>query len=434
MRVAIFTDNDFDKVNGVTTTLQAVLRYAPDGIEPRIYTASSTAADRPNYFAPPSFGVPIPFYAEMRMYLPRLRRYLRQARLDRTDVIHLTTPGPIGLAGMRVARRLGIPMVGSFHTDLAAYTRILSGSRGLERLMRDFMKWPYGRCARVLVPSDATRRLLEPGADIDGPASRRVAIWQRGVDCEHFHPERRSAGLREQWRVSRGTPAVLYVGRVSKEKGLDLLPGVQERLRQWGVRHRFVIVGSGPMLPELKARMPDAVFTGSLDRDNVAVAFASADVFLFPSRTDTAGNVVLEAQASGVPVLVSEAGGPRENMSDGETGLVVGGADAVAWASALRDLLGDEGRLGAMARGARAYGQVRSWEAALEPLYRTYRELACLRASGSTPDETSRPGARRPQPAAGAIRPAMPAARGTAALHAPAAALHKLHRHPGGAP
>jgi glycosyltransferase involved in cell wall biosynthesis len=234
--------------------------------------------------------------------------------------------------------------------------------------------------------------------------------------------------------VSRGTPAVLSVGRVSTEKGLDALPALHEPIRLWGVRHRFVIVGSGPMLPELKARMPDAIFTGSLDRHDVAVAFASADVFLFPSRTDTAGNVVLEAQASGVPVMVSEAGGPRENMLDGETGVVVGGTRPLAWASALHGLLGDEARLGAMARQARAYGQARSWEAALEPLFRTYRELACLRVSGSTPDETSRPGARRPQPAAGAIRPATPAARGTAALRAPAAGVHTLHPCRDGAP
>src|SRR5262245_44650118 len=219
MRVAIFTDNDFDKVNGVTTTLKAVLGHAPEGIEPRIYTAADTALDNSSYLAFESIGVPIPFYSEMKVYVPRVGAYIQQAREDRIDVIHLTTPGPMGLAAMRVARVLGLPMVGSFHTDLAAYTRILSGSRWLESFMRRFMRWPYRRCAKVLVPSDDTRSLLID-ATRDAHARKgddpsRVAIWRRGVDCGQFHPSLRSAALRRTWRVSRSTPAILYVGRVS---------------------------------------------------------------------------------------------------------------------------------------------------------------------------------------------------------------------------
>ena len=291
MRVAIFTDNDFDKVNGVTTTLKAVLRHAPEGIEPRIYTAAEVGVDDREYLALPSLGMPIPFYGEMKIYVPRVAAYVRIAREERIDVLHLTTPGPMGLAAMRVARLLDLPMVGSFHTDLAAYARILSGSRRLESFMREFMRWPYDRCARVLVPSEDTRRLLSERHDGNHDGETRVSIWRRGVDCDEFHPSRRSAALRRSWRVSRRVPAVLYVGRVSKEKELDLLPHIQECLRQSGVLHRFIVAGSGPMLPELTARMHDTVFTGSLGRGEVAEAFASADVFVFPSRTDTAGNV-----------------------------------------------------------------------------------------------------------------------------------------------
>jgi glycosyltransferase involved in cell wall biosynthesis len=384
MRVAIFTDNDFDKVNGVTTTLKAVLRHAPDGIEPRIYTAADVSIDDRDYLALKSFGVPLPFYGEMKIYLPRVAAYVRRARADRIDVIHLTTPGPVGLAAMRVARQLDLPMVGSFHTDLAAYTRILSGSRRLESFMREFMRWPYGRCARVLVPSEDTRRLLSLRHNRHVDGETRVSIWRRGVDCDQFHPSRRSAALRRSWRVSRGVPAVLYVGRVSKEKELDLLPQIQECLREAGVLHRFIVAGSGPMLPELKARMHDTVFTGSLGRAEVAEAFASADVFLFPSRTDTAGNVVLEAQASGLPVLVANVGGPKENLVAGQTGEVVPGSAPSLWAARLAALLRDEGRRAAMSRAARVYGEARSWNNALEPLYRTYRELAAKSRASTT--------------------------------------------------
>jgi glycosyltransferase involved in cell wall biosynthesis len=142
------------------------------------------------------------------------------------------------------------------------------------------------------------------------------------VDTTHFTPARRSASLRERWRVSADRPALLYVGRVSREKGLHLLPAIGAALEARGLRHRLVIAGDGPMRRELAAACPDAVFLGSLGRDAVADAFASADLFVFPSTTDTAGNVVLEAQASGLPVVVSDRGGPRENIDPDSSGLV----------------------------------------------------------------------------------------------------------------
>ncbi|NOT46084.1 MAG: glycosyltransferase family 1 protein [Acidobacteria bacterium] len=375
MNVAVFTDNDFDKVNGVTTTLTAALQFAPPDVRMRVYTAAGIGEESPHYLALRSLGVPIPFYAEMRMYVPRLRRYLAHARADRVDLVHLTTPGPIGLAGLWVAERLGVPLVGSFHTDLAAYTHLLSGSPRLGALMREYMRWPYGRCAQVLAPSDATRRLLE-GARGEGA---RVRVWPRGVDADLFAPARRSERLRERWHVSPARPALLYVGRVSREKGLDLLPLIQQALHSARLEHRFIVVGQGPLLPELQRRMPDAVFTGVLSRPAVAEAFASADLFVFPSRTDTAGNVVLEAQASGLPVVVSGDGGPCENMRDGETGVVCRGEGSEAWADAVGRLVADRLRRRRMGVAARAYAESRRWQEALQPLYRTYRELVAVR-------------------------------------------------------
>lgn len=371
MNVAIFTDNDFEKVNGVTTTLTAALRHAPAGARLRVYTAAATGVDEPHYLAVRSVGMPIPFYGEMRMYLPRVAEYLRHARRDRIDVIHLTTPGPMGLVAMWVAKRLGLPMVGSFHTDLAAYTELLSGSARLGRLMREYMRWPYGRCAKVLVPSAHTCRLLT--AAKGDPA--KLVVWPRGVDTSLFRPSRRSAELRERWGVSAARPAILYVGRLSREKGLALLPVLRQALRELGLRHRLILTGDGPMAAELQELLPDAIFTGALSRQAVADVFASADMFLFPSRTDTAGNVVLEAQASGLPVIVAGQGGPRENMLDGRTGVVCDGEDEDVWVAAVARLLRDEGQRTAMAVAARAFAQSRSWERALEPLYRAYEEV-----------------------------------------------------------
>lgn len=379
MNVAIFTDNDFGKVNGVTTTLAAALQYAPPDLRLRIYTAADVGVDEPDYLALRSVGVPIPFYGEMQMYVPRLRAYLRQARREAVSVLHLTTPGPVGLAALYVSSRLRLPMVGSFHTDLAAYTAVLSGSSRLAALMREYMRWPYGKCARVFVPSAHTRSLL---IDAAGHADR-IAIWTRGVNTRLFDPARRSAALRASWHVSDKRPALVYVGRVSREKGLDCLPHLARELHRRGLEHRFIVVGDGPLRSQLEAQMPEAVFTGTLSRDGVADALASSDLFVFPSRTDTAGNVVLEAQASGLPVVVSDAGGPQENMVKGTTGLVCG-EPLTDWAEAILSIMRDRVRRNAMAAGARHFALTRRWDVALRPLYQAYRELGAAAAADAS--------------------------------------------------
>ncbi len=369
MKVAIFTDNDFTKVNGVSTALGAVLDHAPADVKARIYTCEPHRIDRADYLAMKGVGLGIPFYREMKMYVPPVRRFVRQAAADDIELIHLTTPGPIGLAAMYVASALRLPMVGSFHTDLAAYARILSGSAWLGRLMREYLRWPYGRCERIFVPSEATRQTLIRGK-ID---PSKIQIWRRGVSTEQFTPARRSEALRERWNVGPRRLALLYAGRVSKEKGLDLLRPLSDRLRRSGIDHQLIIAGDGPMRRELAASCPDAVFMGTLPVAEVATVMASADLFLFPSRTDTAGNVVLEAQASGLPVLVTDEGGPQEHMLDGETGHVC--ADLRAFARRITELTWNVERRGRLAERARAYAITRKWEPSLAPLYDAYRSV-----------------------------------------------------------
>lgn len=368
VRVAVFTDNDFRKVNGVTTTLRALLAHAPADIRPRIYTCEPRDVDRPGYYAAGTLGVGLPFHREIRMYWPPIGRIVRQARLDRIDLIHLTTLGPVGLAALYAATKLGIAMVGSVHTDLAEHARFISGSTGFGQLTAQYMRWPYGRCRRILVPSAATRETLIRSR-ID-PA--KIGSWRRGVSTEQFSPHRRSAALRARWGASDQRPVLMYVGRVSREKGLDLLPALTERLQRSGVKHRLVVVGDGPMRSELSDRCTGAVFTGRLSHDDVAIALASADVFVFPSQTDTAGTAVLEAQASGVPVLVTDKGGPAENMADERTGYIC--QNARAFAGHATALLGSPHRRRHLSVQARLYAEGRPWSTALDALYRAYRE------------------------------------------------------------
>ena len=377
VRVAVFTDNDFAKVNGVTTALSALLRYVPAGVRPRIYTHSDIAADEPEYLALGAPGMGIPFYREMKVYLPRFRRLCAEARADRIDLIHLTTPGPVGVAAVYAAARLTLPLVGSYHTDLGSYLRMLSGSRRLERWLRSYMRWLYGRCERIFVPSGATGDMLvEDGID---PA--RIGLWVRGVDAAIFSPRHRSPELRASWKLGRGGLALAYVGRISREKGLSMLPDVERRLRAAGVEHRWVIVGDGPYRRELERRLDNAVFLGTLSHADVARPLASADVFVFPSCTDTAGNVVLEAQACGLPVLVSDQGGPRENMLPNESGFVCRGGQVDDFTDAIVGLTSNPARRRAMADAARRYALSRRWGQALAPLYGAYRSVV-LRVHG----------------------------------------------------
>jgi glycosyltransferase involved in cell wall biosynthesis len=298
MNVAVFTGSELNTVNGFTTTLSALVQYAPPGVRLRIYTAVR------------------------HLYVPRCRACLEHARADAIDVVHQAARGPAGLAATYVAKQLGLPMVRSFRAD-------------------------------------------------------RSDAWPRGVDTVLFSPKRRSERLREQWEVSCRRPAILCVGRLAHERGVYLLPRIQSCLHSLGIDHRFVIVGDGPMQRELREQMPDSVFTGVLSRPAVADVFASADVFVFPNRARSAGTVVLEAQASGVPVAVTDEDGPRSNMVPGATGIVRADDDPLRWGHAIAEMVRG-GRLALMAESARAYALTRQWERALRPLYRAYEE-ACVR-------------------------------------------------------
>lgn len=370
--VAIITDNDFDKVTGVTTTLKAVLRHAPSDLRLRVYTAADLGVDTPDYCAMASWGVGLPWYPQMRIYWPHVQRLRRSLRDDGTDVLHITTPGPMCLAARWLWRHSDMPMVGSYHTHLGDYVTTYSGSGALGRGLESYMRWLYAPCSSVLVPSEATRRRLE---DCGYPA-QQLHVWSRGVELSCFTPTARSAALRASWGVDDRRPAILYVGRLSSEKGLALIAPIQQALRRRHLDHRFIFVGDGPMRPTLQAECPEAIFLGSLSPADVARAMASADAFVFPSATDSLGNVVLEAQACGLPVLVTDQGGPQEHMHHGRTGWVCRADDAESFVERLAAWRQHPAERLAMGQAAVAFAATRHWPQALAPLYDAWRTAA----------------------------------------------------------
>jgi glycosyltransferase involved in cell wall biosynthesis len=291
-------------------------------------------------------------YPEQKLLYPPFLEMLDYCYDQKFTHIHSATPGPVGLAALGIARILNLPLIGTYHTALPQYTHYLTNDSGVAELMWKYIIWYYDQMDLILVPSRTTAdEIINRGLNRD-----KIRIVPRGVDQELFHPSKRN-GFLDKHCVNKNELKLLYVGRVSKEKNLEILVNAFKRLTLSRDDVRLFIVGDGPykdqMLEGLKGT--PTVFTGYVHGEDLASIFASADLFVFPSTTDTFGNVVLEAQASGVPVIVTDQGGPKENMIPGETGIVVRGDDEMALVSGLSELLSDRPLLKAMGTAARSY-------------------------------------------------------------------------------
>jgi glycosyltransferase involved in cell wall biosynthesis len=303
--------------------------------------------------------------------LPSIIEILAEGRYD---LVHLATPGPAGVAAWLLARVLDMPRVGSYHTELAAYADLRSGQSGVGAFVDAMLGAFYGEFDVVLSPSSASdERLGELGID-----RRRIKRWGRGVDLRRFAPSRRADGLLP------GEVTVLYAGRLSKEKGVDLLADAFLAARRRDPRLHLVLAGGGPEADHLRRRVGEhGTFLGWLGGEELARAYASADIFLFPSRTDTYGQVIVEAQASGLPVVAVAEGGPRSLIEHGETGLLAP-ADAEALAGQVLNLVRDQ-VLGEQIRSAAlAAVRGRTWETSMEQLAQGYRGV--LDRSSAAPE------------------------------------------------
>lgn len=374
-RVAHFTDTYYD-VNGVARTLQqqrAMAQQLEKDYEIITCTAGKCRAQRGvrPFTAVGSFN--LPEYPELDLLTPPFLEMLHHCYEAGYTHIHTATPGPVGLAALGVARILNLPISGTYHTAFPQYAKTLTEDRYVEDMMWKAMIWYYEQLDAVYVPSKAFGdELLEHGINPD-----KITVYPRGCDIERFHPDKRRDILQAQFNVPADDAVnLLYVGRISKEKNLHLLVESFYTLYTEGVNARLIVVGDGPYREEMAAALVDApaVFTGYVEGDALATVYASADVLVFPSTTDTFGNVVLEAQASGLPVIVSDKGGPRENLIDGETGLVVASDQPAALQDAMRTLCGDEALRKRMGIAARNYMNDRDFASAFDTLYAMYTD------------------------------------------------------------
>ncbi|MES1193680.1 MAG: glycosyltransferase, partial [Solirubrobacterales bacterium] len=357
-RVALVADG-VGGMHGVTHTLQELRHRGVPGFEVEVVSTDAIADRRLGAVA----EVEIPFYAGLKVGVPSLPTIVEALAEGRYDLVHLCTPGPAGVAALLTARVMDLPVLGSYHTELAAYAGLRSADPALEAVAQGAMSMFYSQCSVVLSPSEASDAVL----GTLGIATERVGRWDRGVDIARFSPDRRVP------RAFGDGINVLYAGRLTREKGADLLADAFLEARERDPRLHLVLAGGGPEEELLRARLGEhATFLGWLEGDALADAYASADLFLFASRTDTFGQVLLEAQASGLPVVAVAEGGPCSIVADGVTGLLAP-ADATALADAVVALASDPEMRARLAAAARQAVAERTWERALERLADGYR-------------------------------------------------------------
>ncbi|MGI9099100.1 MAG: glycosyltransferase [Solirubrobacteraceae bacterium] len=358
LRVALVADA-VGGMHGVTHTLDELRERGVPGFEVEVVGTDHNVDRRLSAVA----EVDIPFYAGLKVGVPSLPAIVETLAEGRYDLVHLCSPGPSGAAAAVIARTMGVPILGSYHTELAAYAGLRSQDAALEVAARMAISAFYGQCRRVLSPSPASDEVLRGM----GVPDERIGRWDRGVDLARFSPERRDAGLLP------GEITVLYAGRLTREKGADLLADAFLQARERDPRLHLALAGGGPEEGVLRERLGGhATFLGWLEGDALARVYASADLFLFASRTDTFGQVLLEAQASGLPIVAVGEGGPTSIVADGITGRLCP-PDAGALAGALVELAARPLQRERLARTALDAVAQRTWERSLQRLADGYR-------------------------------------------------------------
>ncbi len=377
VRLALFSDTFPPQMNGVARTLERLVAAARDrGAAVRVFTTTDPeqAAHGPDEVRWNS--VPFWAYPQVRLSAPRVAAARAALSEWSPTLVHVATEFGVGLAGRLAATSLGVPLVTSYHTSFTAYAQFYQLG-ALERLGWRYFRWFHAAAARTFTPTDAIR------AEVEAHGFKHVAVWGRGVDGDRFDPAFRSLEWRRKLGIADDAMAVLYVGRIAKEKGLEHVLNAMLEMARSHTPIRFVFVGDGPYDAELRAAAPgNTIFTGRLDGVALSTAYASSDVFLFPSVTDTFGNVLLEAMASGLVVVSADAGNTRELVGP-DRGVIVPVAVPDAIARELTRLEADRAAHEIIRTAALSWARERTWPRVWNGLFAEYLRVISERASSS---------------------------------------------------
>ena len=359
LRVAVVSETYPPEVNGVAATISRVV----DGLHqsghqlqllrPR-QDKSDAAAPEERFTEVLMRGLPIPRYPHLKMGLPSRRALQKLWSLQRPDVVHLVTEGPLGWSALQAASHLKLPVVSDFRTNFHAYSKHY-GVAWLRSPIMAYLRSFHNRTACTMVPTEGLR------AELQAAGFERVRVVSRGVDTRLFDPSRRSPALRRQWGAGPGDMVVMYVGRLAAEKNLATLLLAFESLQSVDRSARLVLVGDGPQRARLQQRCPTAIFAGLRRSEDLAAHYASADLFLFPSVTETFGNVLPEAMASGLAVVAFDCAAAHELVRHGDNGLLVPLHDNEDFRATAQRLAGQLSAVHAMGAQARLTARRLDW-------------------------------------------------------------------------
>ena len=364
LHIALISETFPPEINGVANTLGRLVDglrsrgHRVQLIRPRQDTDQQSTADADLLL---TRGWPLPGYPGLQWGQSSLHKLLRRWQRQRPDVLYIATEGPLGFSALRAARRLAIPVVSGFHTNFQQYT----GHYGfglLTRAMTNYLRWFHNRTQLTLVPS------IGQQVDLERRDFERLALLARGVDSQLFHPRRRSDELRASWGLAPDDLAVLHVGRLAAEKNLGLLVKAFHALQQAHPqrRIRLILVGDGPQRASLQTQLPDALFCGLQRGETLATHYASGDLFLFPSLSETFGNVVLEALASSLGVVAYDQAAAAQHIHHGHNGMLARPGDEVGFCEAACGLLEDAEVLRHIRLNARRHAGHLSWDGIVE--------------------------------------------------------------------
>jgi phosphatidylinositol alpha 1,6-mannosyltransferase len=379
MKIALYSGTYVrDKDGAVKSIYQLVSSFRKNGHNVAVWSPDVAAGDNQNGLPVHRMpSVPIPLYPDYKLgfFNDETRRQLDEFA---PDIVHISTPDIVGRAFLLYARKKNIPVASAFHTDFPSYFSYYRLGFAVKHAWK-YLTWFYNCCNIVLAPNESVRVKLA------GYAIRNIEIWSRGVDKELFDPFRRSEKLRSAWNAT-GRSVIVYAGRFVLYKDIEIVMRVYDRFMEgeFADRVRFVMIGSGPEEEAMKRRMPEAVFTGYLTGEELPEAYASGDIFLFPSTTEAFCNVALEALASGLPVVVSDVGGCRDIADRSAGGFVVHQGSVCDFYDKCLELLGDSPRYRELKACGLAYAETQSWSSVNGFVIDRYQQLVDVAKMSAT--------------------------------------------------
>lgn len=365
MKVALFTDTYLPQINGVSKTIHRLRNYLFNKnidnilLMPELHLLNNEK--EVYYFR----SLQLPFYPDLRLALPIKKEVDPILNKYKPDVIHVVTEFSMGLSGLKWAKRHDVPIISSYHTNFAYYAKYYN-YQFLSNLLWQYLVWFHNQCEINFCPSSDTLHLLS------SKGINNLAIWGRGVDIKLFNPAKKNYDLRKYFNLNDDI-LLLYVGRIAPEKDLNVLFDAFKIVKNMYHNIKLIIAGNGPLIQNLKElEIPGIIFTGELDQEKLAPLYASCDIFVFPSTTETYGNVILEAMASGLPVVAPYCGGIKENLENGVNGLSHNPHDSNDLAQKILELIYDKNKRYYMSIKAREHAKSMTWENVLSVVLEGY--------------------------------------------------------------